>query len=231
MTTVRLAWLQDIAATPLTALESRLEEWEAAELARLALASRRRSYLLSRALLRHLADTEPALAGQSLRFARAASGRLLLAAPAGWHISLSHGPGLVAAALAPLPCGVDIERPRRVAFARVAARYFAPAEQAALATLSPADAERDFFRLWTLKEAAAKALGEGLAHNLARLAFSLAGPAPALLAPAAALPASVAGLQAWQAPVAGAWLAAVAQGAAPPRWHCRQVALADLLPG
>lgn len=221
MTRVRLAWLRDDPACLLAPLAARLGPVEATELAQLALLARQRGYLLSRALLRRLIAGEDTLAPYA-RFARAASGRLLLTAPAGWHISLSHGAGLVAAALAAAPCGVDIERPRPAHVQRVAARYFAPAEQAWLQALPPVAAERDFFRLWTLKEAAAKALGEGLAHNMARLAFSVAAPAPAFLE--AGL-----GLQVWQAPVADAWLAAAVRADGPVDWQCREVSLAELL--
>ncbi|HEX4870196.1 MAG TPA: 4'-phosphopantetheinyl transferase superfamily protein [Moraxellaceae bacterium] len=224
MITVRLAWLRDDPARPLAPLAARLDATAAAELAGLRLPSRQRGHLLSRALLRYLLATTPALAGKAARFDRAPSGRLLLAAPAGWHISVSHAPERVAVLLASVPGGIDIERPRPVRYGRVAARYFAPAEQDWLASLSGPEAARDFFRLWTLKEAAAKALGEGIAHNLARLAFALDGPVPVPLDPGL-------GLQAWQAPAGDAWLAGVVRAEGPVAWECREVALDTLLAG
>lgn len=224
MITARLAWLRDDPARPLETLAARLDATARAELGALRLPSRQRGHLLSRALLRHLLDSTPALAGHAVRFGRAPSGRLLLAAPAGWHISVSHGPERVAVLLASVPGGIDIERQRPLRHERVAARYFAPAEQAWLARLSGSEAARDFFRLWTLKEAAAKALGEGLARNLARLAFALDGPLPTLLDPGL-------GLQAWQAPAGDAWLAGVVRAEGPVAWECREVALEALLAG
>lgn len=223
MIRARLAWLRDDPAQALEPLADRLTPAETGDFARLRLASRRRSFLLSRALLAHLLAATPGLDPARVRCARAPSGRLLLAEPAGWHLSLSHGDGVVAVLLAEAPCGVDIERSRpRAGLQRVADRYFATTEQAWLAGLAPAAAQRDFFRLWTLKEAAAKARGEGIAHNLARLAFDLSGPGP--------LPRDAAqGLQAWQAPAADAWLAGVVDAAGAVDWHCREITLGALL--
>lgn len=222
MTPARLAWLQDDPFQDPTPLAAHLSPTQAGELARLTHPARRREFLLSRALLAQVLAEAPELAGDAIRLDRAPSGRLLLAAPAGWHISLSHAAGLAAVLLARAPCGVDIERPRPVRVQGIAARYFAAAEQAWLAALPPAAQQQGFFRLWTLKEAAAKARGEGIAHNLGRLAFDLSGPAPRPLAAAA-------GLQAWQAPVADAWVAGVVRDTAPVAWHCREITLASLL--
>jgi 4'-phosphopantetheinyl transferase len=66
----------------------------------------------------------------------------------------------VAVAIAPAGAlGIDIERHRTRDFAALAARAFGPAERAEVAA-SGADA---FYRIWTLREAVAKATGEGLA--------------------------------------------------------------------
>lgn len=223
MIAARLAWLRDDPALPLERLANQLNPTQAGDYAQLRLASRQRSFLLSRALLARLLASTPGLDPARVHFARALSGRLLLAEPPGWHISLSHGDGAVAVMLAQAPCGVDIEREHpRAGLRRVAARYFAPAEQAWLASLAAASVQSDFFRLWTLKEAAAKARGEGIAHNLARLAFDLSGPRPQ--------PRDAAqGLQVWQAPAADAWLAGVVDTATPVDWHCQEVGLATLL--
>lgn len=221
MTVARIAWLRDDPGQALTALTSRLPVAEQEEMARLRLPTRQRNFVLSRMLLRHLLATHAGLPPEALRFARAASGRLLLAGSGPWEISLSHGDGLVAAVVANAPCGVDIERPRATRVARVAQRYFAPAEAEWLRTRDSITAERDFFRLWTLKEACAKALGQGLADNMARLAFTLATTPPTLLAPGPAL-------QLWQAPVAEAWLAAAVRSAGPVDWGCTELAPAAL---
>ncbi len=221
MTVARIAWLRDDQEQSLADLIARLPVAEQAEMDSLRLPARQRSFVLSRTLLRHLLATHSGLPPEAMQFARATSGRLLLAGNGPWEISLSHGAGLVAAMVANAPCGVDIERPRAARVARVAQRYFAPAEAEWLRTRDAATAERDFFRLWTLKEACAKALGQGLADNMARLAFTLGTTPPALLV-------ADQGLQLWQAPVAEAWLAAAVRSAGPVDWECTAVPLTAL---
>lgn len=221
MILAHLVWLQDEPGLALEPLASRLDAFARAELEQRQQPARRRHHLLSRALLTRALEGVGLNAGD-LRYARADSGRLLLAAPAGWHISLSHGGDHVAVCVASAPCGVDIERPRPAGLLRLARRYFSAAEAARLTALAPADAERDFFRLWTLKEAGAKALDQGLAHNMARLAFDLEQEPPA------ALDAAV-GLAVWQAQAGAAWLAAAVASHAPVAWQAHEVAPSALL--
>ena len=77
----------------------------------------------------------------------------------GPHISLSHTPGLVAGAVAPAaPVGIDVERHRLRDFAALAAYAFGPRERAFVA----AGGMAAFYKIWTLREAMAKATGEGL---------------------------------------------------------------------
>jgi phosphopantetheinyl transferase len=78
----------------------------------------------------------------------------------GPSVSLSHTSTVVAVAIAHGGMlGVDIEKHRNRNFAALAAQAFGPAEQADVA-VSGVDA---FYRIWTLREAIAKATGEGLA--------------------------------------------------------------------
>ncbi len=73
------------------------------------------------------------------------------------HVSLSHSHGLAVAAAADIPVGLDIER--------VDAARFTPALAARIAAKgeSPAKNADEFFTLWTVKEAAAKLSGRGIA--------------------------------------------------------------------
>ena len=77
--------------------------------------------------------------------------------------SLSHSGELTACALADRPCGIDIER---IAGEneRIARRFFSPEEQAYLA--SHGDGANDFYKIWTMKEAALKASGRGISYPL-----------------------------------------------------------------
>lgn len=88
----------------------------------------------------------------------------------GLYFSLSHSGRIAACAVADRPLGLDLQKPApyREALAR---RFFAPEEQAFL--LASADRDRDFCRIWTMKEARIKALGTGLRTELS--SFSVVG--------------------------------------------------------
>jgi phosphopantetheinyl transferase len=89
----------------------------------------------------------------------------------GWHLNLSHSGGWLAAAVASVPVGIDIERLRPRAVAAQTARVFCPREAERLA-LEP-DPLPSFWRLWTLKEAACKAAGLTVWDALRRVCFDL----------------------------------------------------------
>lgn len=92
--------------------------------------------------------------------------------------NVSHSQGRLVMAIARQDhVGVDIEwasRPRRVA--RIAARYFAPAEVDGLMALPVSQQLHRFYQLWTLKEAYIKARGLGLAIPLQQFSFDLDKP-------------------------------------------------------
>jgi 4'-phosphopantetheinyl transferase len=70
--------------------------------------------------------------------------------------------------------GVDIERIRaRPRALELAARFFAPAETAALSALPVGKQLHAFLRLWTAKEAVLKAHGGGISYGLHRVEFAL----------------------------------------------------------
>jgi 4'-phosphopantetheinyl transferase len=92
------------------------------------------------------------------------------------RFSVAHSDRLALFAFADRQVGVDVERLRReVAFERLAARFFAPAEAAALAALPQSVVPAAFFACWTRKEAVFKAWGgaSGLVPALKRFAVSV----------------------------------------------------------
>jgi phosphopantetheinyl transferase len=102
------------------------------------------------------------------------------------HLNLSHSGDWLASVLAPFPAGVDLEQPRPRAVVQQAGRLFCSVEAAALAALPEPARLPQFYRLWTLKEAASKAAGltvwDGLSHacfDLAARRARLAPPFPA----------------------------------------------------
>jgi 4'-phosphopantetheinyl transferase len=88
-------------------------------------------------------------------------GKPIVHGPPARYVSISHtGPILAAAASAIGPVGIDIEQhdPDRD-FQRLAGAAFGPSEARAVAS----DGLAAFYRIWTVREAIAKATGEGLA--------------------------------------------------------------------
>ena len=78
-------------------------------------------------------------------------------------VSVSYGAAVVAVAASNCgPIGIDVEGPARPGMARLADRWFDPAEARWLRSLPAADQPAAFLLLWTAKEALGKALGAGL---------------------------------------------------------------------
>ena len=136
----------------------------------------RTRFVLARATLRVLlarmagGGTEP----RDLSFRYDRRGKPYL--PGGPSFNVSHsGDALVVAVAEKGRLGVDVEHVRPVRRrTRVAARRFTPAEQEWIAaTDDGVSADEAFFRIWTRKEAFAKAFGRGL--SAFRL-FSVAPP-------------------------------------------------------
>lgn len=142
--------------------------------------SGRRQQLLARAMQRAvLSHCEPTIAPTDWRFERGAGGRPGLApafAATGLSFNVAHTPGMVVVAVGRVArLGVDVEAADKRVSLPVARRYFSPREAAALDALAPEARPRHFLRLWTLKEAYLKAVGEGLAGGLDRMTFTLDG--------------------------------------------------------
>jgi len=129
----------------------------------------------------------------ALRFDREPRGRPFLrnarVSDLQFNLSDTVGGCLLAVARG-LRVGLDVERSDRAMPAlRLARRYFADVESAALAALPEAQRELAFLHAWTAKEAACKATGSGLCDRLHAWVFEV-DPSPidprVLLAPAEA---------------------------------------------
>src|SRR5690606_21211945 len=85
-----------------------------------------------------------------------------------------HSGDWLAIALATVPVGIDVEFPRRARDLPALARFtFSPEEIASLDGLDEAAYGGAFHRLWTLKEARGKRLGEGLLPGRSRRVTAL----------------------------------------------------------
>jgi 4'-phosphopantetheinyl transferase len=147
----------------------------------------RRTFVITRALVRRTLSTYGPTAPRDWRFETNAHGCPSVAGPqAGTPplaFNLSHTNGLVALAVTRGHLvGVDVERVDRVVRERIAERYFAPSEVRDLHALAADAQPRAFFEYWTLKEAYIKARGMGLAIPLGDFAFALRPPAPPTIA-------------------------------------------------
>jgi 4'-phosphopantetheinyl transferase len=142
----------------------------------------RRDYVLAHHLLRQSLSASAVRAPHEWRFDADASGKPSVRGSA-ISISLSHTRGFVACALSrDVRVGVDVECvDRSIDACELAAMCLDPCDAARVRASTAADAAERFFALWTLKEAVAKATGEGLNGS---------APAP------------VPGVRAWQQQVA-----------------------------
>lgn len=83
-----------------------------------------------------------------------------------YHFSIAHSGKTVAVAVSRSEVGVDLESERQVDIPALARRFFSPEEAVFLGS----HPERShFFRLWTCREAAAKADGRGLGRLLGQI--------------------------------------------------------------
>jgi 4'-phosphopantetheinyl transferase len=172
------------------ALAALLSPDETARAGRFRFADLRRRYVVARASLRQLVAARLGLQAPAVTFAYTSFGKPYLAprppahdnampAPAaiGGHLefNVAHAGDLALIALTwARRVGVDVEPVRPLPdLASVAQRFFAPAEQAALAALLTAERTAAFFQIWTRKEALLKASGEGLSRSLAGFAVPL----------------------------------------------------------
>lgn len=177
-TDVLVLWTRVPAEPDIANCLARLDGVERARAARFHFQADRDAYVVAHGLLRHALDR---LAGpRDWRFAEQSGGKPVVAgiAETDPHFSLSHTRQAVAVAVGwHGPIGVDVEALTKGADREnVAAIAFAPEERARLDSLRGEGWLDAFFALWTLKEAAIKATGQGLSADLPAFAFGLEPP-------------------------------------------------------
>lgn len=115
-------------------------------------------------LVRVLACRWLGVENHALRFDTVENGKPYLPEHPGFHFSISHTRGAVAAVISEQPVGVDVERLRMIKH-RIAKRFFTQVEQAYIEEVEDLRDQR-FFEIWTRKEACIKQTGKGLATPL-----------------------------------------------------------------
>ena len=108
---------------------------------------------------------------KSAHFERGRRGKPHLADRAPFNIT--HAGDFAVLALSTHTVGVDLERFRPIDWLRIAERFFHPTERAFLA--KSREPEKDFFRIWTLKESYLKAEGTGFSVSPASFAVLPSG--------------------------------------------------------
>jgi 4'-phosphopantetheinyl transferase len=157
-----------------------LDERERRRLASIPQPAGRREYLFSHWALRSVLGSSLGRSPRGIGFLRqpcpgcgGAHGRPAIRDPdpgrEAVEFSMSHSGGLVAIAVAEATVGIDIESwPTPESVAR-SLPFLHPREQQWLGSRRDDELVRDFARLWTRKEAMAKATGQGMAAVMKRL--------------------------------------------------------------
>ena len=112
---------------------------------------------------------------ETLHFVRGDRGKPYLKECPWIHFNISHTKGIVVLAVHDHPVGIDVEEIRPYT-QPVARKILTPSERDRVSWWSRKGkrlGEKNFFRYWTLKESYVKATGEGLAHPLGNLEFTL----------------------------------------------------------
>ena len=180
-------WRAELAAdgARLQALEAILAADERARARRFLHARDGSNFIVARGLLRVILGRYLDRPPQQLRFSYRPYGKPALDSEGSAELcfNLAHSGGLVLYAVTlRREVGIDLERiADRIEFAAIARRFFAPAEQAALAALPPPQLSEGFFNCWTRKEACLKAWGGGLSQPLDQFVVSLVPGEPAAL--------------------------------------------------
>ena len=145
-----------------------LEECDSAR--RMADAGERRHFLMRRAFQRAFVAAVSGWTGElaALPLTPRRDERPHSPAAAGLCLSFSSsGPIALAAAARDGMIGIDVEAVRPIADASGLARRFFSAEEAGAIALLPSERQAEAFqRMWTIKEAALKAIGKGVVYGL-----------------------------------------------------------------
>jgi 4'-phosphopantetheinyl transferase len=159
-------------------LESLLSSEEAARARRFHFERHRREHIAAHAIKRLLLSAiEPTVRPLDWRFRPGVNGKPEVENSPLLHFNLTHCDGLVAcAATRDFPIGLDAEALRPDPPEDLLDVCLSPAERAGLRQLLPAARSERFYALWTLKEAWAKATGDGLSQRFDQCSFQLSDP-------------------------------------------------------
>ncbi len=155
-------WFSKISPASLAvenSLQPLLSDSELARLESIGGKTRRREYLLSRALMRHALSQSFQRQDSDWRFNDVPQSMPLVDnLPAGTYISLSHSKGFICFAISASPLGIDLEATgKQRDFSALAEVFMNQEEQTCLRSYPSGQADY-FYRVWSAKEACYKQL-------------------------------------------------------------------------
>ena len=171
-------WVVSLLQPPqqLAALESLLSAPERERAAAFLLPMPRHQFIVARGALRTLLGRTLSTSPCAVRFALNSHGKPSLDPACEVRFNVSHAGDLALIAIASgFDVGVDVEVHRRIDdLASLAASILCPPDLDLWRAVAPQHGLAAFYRIWTCKEAVAKAIGCGLAMDFRSLRISLA---------------------------------------------------------
>lgn len=123
------------------------------------------NFIIRRGALRLLLAAELTCQPAEITFLNGTNGKPKLAGADEIHFNSSHSGNFAAIAIARQPIGIDLEVVKNDFDCKSVAEYAFSEKEAYSLALSP-DPVRDFFSIWTRKEAFLKAIGTGLGNDI-----------------------------------------------------------------
>ena len=162
-------------------LESVLTPEEKERAARFRFESLRRSFVVTRGVLRCLLGRYSDVHPSRIRFNYGLKGKPALAPATGIEFNTTHSDGVAVFGFTlGCPIGLDLERIRPLSdIQQIAEHFFCSEEAAEIMSSRPDERERAFFHCWTRKEAYIKATGDGLSVPLDSFRVTLQPDEPA----------------------------------------------------
>ncbi|WP_303722697.1 4'-phosphopantetheinyl transferase superfamily protein [Malonomonas rubra] len=154
----------DLSEDSIEALRHALSEDEKRRADRLLLANKKKQFIVARCRLREILASYMDLSPEKLQFEYGPQGKpKLLLNDNIIRFNLAHSGCLaLLGVIKSEEVGVDLEKiDRKLAFSRLAERFFTEDERFALAQASEVRKRRVFYRLWTTKESRLKERGSG----------------------------------------------------------------------
>lgn len=163
-----LSWSLDASRAKIGAFLAHLSDDERQRAETFTRAGPLRRFIVARGRLRELLAERLGVIPTEIAFDYGPAGKPTLRDAPGLHFNLAHSADLALLAMSNEPVGIDLERVRPMKNAAgLARRWFHPEEQQRIE--QHADPLAEFFRVWTMKEAALKLIGVGVGEALPKV--------------------------------------------------------------